>query len=163
MAMRYRKKPVVVEAIQWTGKNMQELKNFVGDSLEYDVMDAAWEVGKGPVIVNVRIQTLEGIHHASVGDFIIKGIRGEFYPCKPDIFAKTYESASLTPPNEWVSVEERLPAPGERVLATDCGFVGEFYINKRGKWQRYNVNCSELLMALDILYWMPLPAPPEKE
>ena len=99
MAMKYRKKPVVVEAIQWTGKNLQELKNFVGDSLEYDVMDAAWEVGKGPVIVNVRIQTLEGIHHASVGDFIIKGIRGEFYPCKPDIFAKTYESASLTPPN----------------------------------------------------------------
>lgn len=70
---------------------------------------------------------------------------------------------TLTPPNEWVSVEERLPEPGERVLATDCGFVGEFYINKRGKWQRYNVNCFELLMALDILYWMPLPAPPGKE
>lgn len=71
--------------------------------------------------------------------------------------------ASLTPPNEWVSVYDRLPEPGERVLATDCGFVGEFYINKRGKWQRYNVNCSELLMALDILYWMPLPAPPGKD
>ena len=70
------------------------------------------------------------------------------------------EAPTLTPPNEWVSVEERLPEPGERVLATDCGFVGEFYINKRGKWQRYNVNCFELLMALDILYWMPLPAPP---
>ena len=66
-------------------------------------------------------------------------------------------------PNEWVSVEERLPEPGERVLATGCGFVGEFYINKRGQWQRYNVNCSELLMALDILYWMPLPEPPGKE
>lgn len=70
---------------------------------------------------------------------------------------------TLAPPNDWISVEDRLPEPGERVLATDCGFVGEFYINKRGKWQRYNVNCSELLMALDILYWMPLPAPPEKE
>ena len=70
---------------------------------------------------------------------------------------------TLTPPNEWVRVYDRLPEPGERVLATDCGFVGEFYINKRGKWQRYNVNCSELLMALDILYWMPLPAPPKKE
>lgn len=69
---------------------------------------------------------------------------------------------TLTPPNEWVSVYDRLPEPGERVLATDCGFVGEFYINKRGKWQRYNVNCSELLMALDILYWMPLPAPPNR-
>ena len=70
---------------------------------------------------------------------------------------------TLTQPNEWVSVYDRLPEPGERVLATDCGFVGEFYINKRGKWQRYNVNCSELLMALDILYWMPLPAPPGKD
>ena len=70
---------------------------------------------------------------------------------------------TLTTPNEWVSVYDRLPEPGERVLATDCGFVGEFYINKRGKWQRYNVNCSELLMALDILYWMPLPAPPDKD
>ena len=72
------------------------------------------------------------------------------------------EMPTLTPPNEWVSVYDRLPEPGERVLATDCGFVGEFYINKRGKWQRYNVNCFELLMALDILYWMPLPAPPAK-
>lgn len=71
-------------------------------------------------------------------------------------------TASLTPPNKWVSVYDRLPEPGERVLATDCGFVGEFYINKRGKWQRYNVNCSELLMALDILYWMPLPTPPDR-
>lgn len=70
---------------------------------------------------------------------------------------------ALDPPNEWVSVEERLPEPGERVLATDCGFVGEFYINKRGKWQRYNVNCSELLMALDILYWMPLPKSPKED
>ena len=69
---------------------------------------------------------------------------------------------TLTPPNEWVSVDEKLPEPGKRVLATDCGFVGEFYINERGKWQRYNVNCSELLMALDILYWMPLPAPPDR-
>ena len=72
------------------------------------------------------------------------------------------EMPTLTPPNEWVSVYDRLPEPGERVLATDCGFVGEFYINKRGKWQRYNVNCSELLMALDIVYWMPLPAPPDR-
>lgn len=77
-----------------------------------------------------------------------------------------YEDTGFTPEEvqqmRWIPVEERLPEPGERVLATDCGFVGEFYINKRGKWQRYNVNCSELLMALDILYWMPLPAPPSR-
>ena len=79
-----------------------------------------------------------------------------------DVILQLDDMPTLTQPNEWVSVEERLPEPGERVLATDCGFVGEFYINKRGKWQRYNVNCSELLMALDILYWMPLPAPPDR-
>ena len=76
---------------------------------------------------------------------------------------KVRSMPTLTPPNEWVSVYDRLPEPGERVLATDCGFVGEFYINKRGKWQRYNVNCSELLMALDILYWMPLPKSPKED
>ena len=63
--------------------------------------------------------------------------------------------------NCWISVEDRLPPEGERVLATDGAFVGEMYINKRGKWQRYNVNDSALLMALDILWWMPLPEPPE--
>ena len=81
---------------------------------------------------------------------------------KAYFWARKALQSTLTPPNEWVSVYDRLPEPGERVLATDCGFVGEFYINKRGKWQRYNVNCSELLMALDILYWMPLPAPPDR-
>ena len=70
---------------------------------------------------------------------------------------------TLTQPNEWVSVYDRLPEPGERVLATDCGFVGEFYINERGQWQRYNVNCHALLMALDILYWMPLPKSPKED
>ena len=61
----------------------------------------------------------------------------------------------------WIPVTERLPKCGERVLATDGGFVGELYINKRGQWQRYNVNDSSLLMALDILFWMPLPEPPK--
>ena len=152
MARAYRKKPVVIEAVQWTGENHAEMCEFI----DPEVFEIIPRVG-------LVIHTLEGDHHASPGDYIIKGVNGEFYPCKPDIFAKTYESATLTPPNEWVSVYDRLPEPGERVLATYCGFVGEFYINKRGKWQRYNVNCSELLMALDILYWMPLPAPPTNE
>lgn len=52
----------------------------------------------------------------------------------------------------WIPVTERLPKCGERVLATDGGFVGEFYINKCGQWQRYNVNDYSLLMALDVLF-----------
>lgn len=62
----------------------------------------------------------------------------------------------------WIPVTERLPEPGERVLATDGGFVGEFYVNSRGQWKRYNVNDHSLLMALDILLWMPLPEPPKE-
>ena len=62
---------------------------------------------------------------------------------------------------EWIPVTERLPEPGERVLATDGGFVCELYVNSRGQWQRYNVNDYSLLMALDILWWMPLPEPPK--
>lgn len=86
-----------------------------------------------------------------------------FNDCMMRVRSMVHSAPTLTLPSEWVSVYDRLPEPGERVLATDCGFVGEFYINKRGKWQRYNVNCSELLMALDILYWMPLPKSPKED
>lgn len=63
---------------------------------------------------------------------------------------------------QWIPVTDRMPEPGERVLATDGGFVGELYVNSRGQWQRYNVNDCSLLMALDILWWMPLPEPPKE-
>lgn len=64
---------------------------------------------------------------------------------------------------EWISVDDRLPEQGERVLATDGGFVGELYVNSRCQWQRYNVNDHSLMMSLDILWWMPLPLPPKGE
>ncbi len=89
--MRYKTKPVEIEAIQWTGLNLEEIKQFAGESLEYDILDTAWEVGKGRPYIYMRIHTLEGIMNASEGDYIIKGLRGEFYPCKPDVFEKKYE------------------------------------------------------------------------
>lgn len=90
--MKYRKKPVVVDAIQWTGYNLSEITQFVGDKLKYTICDTAWKAGKGaPVIMNMRIETLEGEHIVTKGDYIIKGVKGEFYPCKPDIFEQTYE------------------------------------------------------------------------
>ena len=94
MARAYRKKPVVVEAVQWTGENHAEMCEFI----DPEVFEIKPKEG-------LIIHTLEGDHHASPGDYIIKGVNGEFYPCKPDIFAKTYEPVTLTPPNEWVSVE----------------------------------------------------------
>lgn len=88
--MKYRKKPVVVEAMQWTGLNLEEVKDFVGEALTYDILDTAWEVGKGRPHVFMKIKTLEGDMEVSEKDYIIKGVNGEFYPCKPDIFQKTY-------------------------------------------------------------------------
>ena len=87
MARAYRKKPVVVEAVQWTGENHAEMCEFI-DSEAFDFTPR----------IELVIHTLEGDHHASPGDYIIKGVNGEFYPCKPDIFAKTYESSTLTQP-----------------------------------------------------------------
>ncbi len=78
--MRYRKKPVVIEAVQWTGSNFDEVVRFFGGCAEFQNSQ-------------VFIQTLEGEMTASPQDWIIKGIKGEFYPCKPDIFEATYEVA----------------------------------------------------------------------
>ena len=77
MAKRYRKKPVVIEAVQWVG-NFGEIERFVGGDAEFR---------EGQLVV----ATLEGPLRASEGDWIIKGVKGEFYPCKPDVFAATYE------------------------------------------------------------------------
>ena len=92
--MRYKKKPVEIEAIQWTGINLKEIKEFVDESLIHTIYDGAWEVGEAPVVVDMQIRTLEGNMQVSIGDYIIKGVQGEFYPCKPDIFEQTYEPIS---------------------------------------------------------------------
>lgn len=94
--MKYRKKPVVIEAIQWNGINLTEIKEFVGNDLDCIILDDAWKVGHGIPHVIMHIHTLEGDMKASRNDYIIKGVNGEFYPCKPDIFEKTYEISSDT-------------------------------------------------------------------
>lgn len=90
---QYRKKPVVIDAVQWDGTNYREMFNFLGGE-DTDYITASglnfyidWHKVEGGLI----IKTLEGEHIASLGDFIIKGVQGEFYPCKPDIFNLTYE------------------------------------------------------------------------
>lgn len=80
MVHKYVKKPVIISALQWTGDNILEMCNFTGKE-------------DSKLIKNdeLYIDTLEGTMHASVGDYIVCGVDGEFYPCKPDIFEKTYE------------------------------------------------------------------------
>lgn len=91
----YQKKPVVIEAIQWTGKNHREMFDFLTN---YEFVNEFisnngdnFYIDHSKVEGGLVIKTLEGEHIASIGDYIIKGVQGEFYPCKPDIFKDTYE------------------------------------------------------------------------
>lgn len=92
--MKYRNKQTVIEAVQWTGLNIDEVKSFVGESLHYGIINTKNKDGECETNVNMTIKTSEGNHFCTKGDFIIKGVNGEFYLCKPDIFEKTYEEAS---------------------------------------------------------------------
>lgn len=91
--MKYRKKPVVIEAVQWTGKNHREMWDFLTGKHDDYIQASAdtFYIDHDRVQGGLIIKTLEGEHIASIGDFIIKGIKGEFYPCKPDVFEHTYE------------------------------------------------------------------------
>jgi hypothetical protein len=80
----FRKKPVVIEAVLYSEADPADAVSFLIRGGADFVMDAD---------EGLTIRTLEGDHHASDGDWIIKGVKGEFYPCKPDIFAATYEPA----------------------------------------------------------------------
>ncbi len=78
--MRFRKKPVVIEAVQWLGTNGDEVCTFTEGNYRWERL-------------SLIIRTLEGEHLASPGDWIIKGVKGEFYPVKNEIFLLTYEPA----------------------------------------------------------------------
>lgn len=85
--MKFRKKPVVIDAWQWTG-------NTLGDAIKFcEQFGVLFNMGSIKGKAGLIIETLEGNHLAEKGDWIIKGVNGEFYPCKPDIFEKTYEVA----------------------------------------------------------------------
>ena len=95
MIKKYRKKPVVIRALQWDGTNNNEVLDFCDKAkLQYVIRKPK------NIFSNKRekyeeialfIQTFGGVHEAYIGDYIIEGVNGEFYPCKLDIFKKTYE------------------------------------------------------------------------
>lgn len=80
--MKYRKKPVIFDVILWDGGNKIEVEKFMGQKINHAYT---------PTSVILMIPTLEGYMSAYKGDIIIKGVKGEYYPCKPDIFEATYE------------------------------------------------------------------------
>lgn len=96
---KYRKKPAVIEAIQATGspESNREIISWTQGSktpafMDTEVRNCSAEHPDGFDYPVLRINTLEGTHAVSIGDFVIKGVAGEFYPCKPDIFAATYDA-----------------------------------------------------------------------
>ena len=91
--MKYRKKPIIIEAIQWNGKNIKEIMKFLESEFKYQkgTMYITAKFTYEPNTNLLKIMTLEGEMKANINDFIIKGVNGEYYPCKPDIFLKTYE------------------------------------------------------------------------
>ncbi|MDR1716920.1 MAG: hypothetical protein LBS20_13870 [Prevotella sp.] len=81
---KFRKKPVIIEAVQWNGLNHLITETFMkGSGATIDYSQSKLGV--------IQIPTLEGVMSAQVGDWIIKGVHGEFYPCKHEIFAQTYD------------------------------------------------------------------------
>jgi len=97
---KFRKKPVVIDAVLWDGNDISSVLNFVLDGHEdFSHLPKAPDdphinsgIGHTPADGKLYIPTLEGTMTANPGDWIIRGVKGEIYPCKPDIFAATYES-----------------------------------------------------------------------
>ena len=120
--MKYRKKPVVIEAIQFDN-NFTEIEKFCEGN--YD-----WSEGKSD------IKTLEGIMKVSKGDYVIKGVKGEFYPCKPDVFQMTYEpeiqesnnkQSSLKIQENWEQIEKIEKIVQEKTGDLGAGFNANLY------------------------------------
>lgn len=133
---------------------------------------------KKPIVIEayqtdkiMYIETLEGIMKANIGDYIITGINGEQYPCKPDIFEQTYEPVNnantlkLTCSNNWISVKDRLPEDDKDVLVYNSRskeIIMASYNNNYDDWDNL-YNYYDYLPVDAITYWQPLPELPEVE
>jgi hypothetical protein len=90
--MKYRKKPVVIEAVQLRWDTWGEMCEFADVGKLEDGKPQGIHLNGDLSVIGLLIPTLEGVMKAEQGDYIIKGVKGEFYPCKPDIFEMTYET-----------------------------------------------------------------------
>lgn len=90
---KFRKKPVVIEAVQLRWDTWSEMCRHAEVGRLSDGKPEGFNPDGDPNTIGLRIPTLEGVMEAREGDYIIRGVKGELYPCKPDIFAATYEPA----------------------------------------------------------------------
>ena len=198
--MKFRKKPVVIEATQWFkngdhpldySSTHDELEN--GEPRQFSPEERKANNWEGDIVRYYRhpevpgertcmhcektmhdhgwIETLEGGHIVCPGDWIITGVAGEMYPCKPDIFAATYEpcvcmtvaqherimAAWQRTQSAWVPVSERLPNIAEEVIvSSEFDGVTAGFLDSYGEW--YSPNSDYKLTR--VVAWQPLPVAP---
>lgn len=112
-AMKFRKRPIVIEAILWNGNNLRDVIEFTNGPPNLRTQHARMRWDDYESLVQdsgLRIYTLEGAMLANVGDMIVRGVQGELYPCKPDIFAATYDPVDPTLIEAATAPENYLPA-----------------------------------------------------
>ena len=156
MELKFRKKPIVIEAFQMT----EERRASNADWPQW--MHQAWQLDRkapgslypteeGTGDGRLSIGTLEGQHLVSWGDWIIQGVHGELYPCKPDIFAKTYEPAEASP----ASAPEALDWLETELSAISCRYHGDPSYDHDAYWMRGRV--EKLLEEARKLFTAPTP------
>ena len=171
---KFRKKPVVIEAFKLGVDNMPDW--FMDAVTANEVILHGSSSGHNHVSdTNADIHTLEGWHHGNFGDYIIRGVKGEIYPCKPDIFEMTYDAEGTDVPDilvgKWIPVTERLPEI--------CGYpVLMVAVNKYGQKKfvkgftnyecpvEFCTNEKEYDLCWhcwEVTHWMPMPEPPKGE
>jgi hypothetical protein len=136
--MKYRKKPAVVDAVQWTGQNCREMYDFLTNTTLKNMTAEGkyFYIDHSKVEGGLVIKTLEGEHIASISDYIIKGVKGEFYPCKKVIFEETYE---IVDPSDYEMPLVIIPVE-EALRAMKRGEV--LYVNEDHDEVRWNVEKS---------------------
>ena len=150
--MEYRKKPIVIKAVQYDG-NFRCLDIF-GISEVWNFIVSKDEEGNECI----KIPTLEGEMIASIGDYIIRGVKGEFYPCKPDIFEMTYELASTLPQQETMYKEDTCKINGNTYITNEEEIKkGDWFLEKAGRqypiqWngkEKLNFHCKKIILTTD--------------
>ncbi|EHO5928694.1 hypothetical protein KLR25_001689 [Salmonella enterica] len=155
---QFTKKPVTISAIQWTGENLPAVIEFTGKHPRW----GGWFADMDEYVAHVRgdgnrfkIYTLEGVMDALPGDWIIRGVQGEHYPCKPDIFAATYEPAELqerrkadSEPVAWEAIHHSEEVNDEVIFSTRQAL--DAFLARAGWWPA--------LTEIKPLYAAPQPA-----